>query len=338
MKIIVDAFGGDNAPAEILKGASLGEKEYGVTSVLCGDSEKIKAAAKENEVDITNMEIIDAPDVIEMEDDPREILRDKANSSMAVGLKSLAEGKGDAFVSAGSTGALVMGSTFYVKRIKGIHRAAIATLMPAEKGPFMLIDGGANTVVKPEMLVYFGTMGSIYMNKIVGIENPRVALANIGTEDTKGTPVYVEANKMMKQAQYNFIGNIEARNIPYSGADVVVCDGFTGNIIMKTYEGVGGMIFKSLKTVFKKNIVTKLAALAVKDGLHDFKKTMDYTEFGGAPLMGIKMPVIKAHGSSNAKAIKNAIRQAKQCAEQNITGLIAENVIVPDTKEESEEN
>lgn len=327
MRIIVDAFGGDNAPLEIIKGAFLAQQEIGAQIILCGKSEKIKECAQQNGIDINKMEIIDAPDILKTGDNPRDVLKNSADSSMAVGLRALAEGKGDAFVSAGSTGALVMGATFYVKRIKGVKRAALATIMPSDSVPFMLIDCGANVDCAPETLSLFAVMGSIYMNKVQGVQNPRVGLANIGTEDTKGGELQKEAFGLLKSnPNINFVGNVEARDVPFGVADVVVSDGFTGNVLLKTYEGVANVIMKNIKQVFKKNLLTKLSALAVKGGLKEFKKKMDYTEFGGAPLMGIRQPVIKAHGSSNAKAFKNAIRQAYIYSEEDVIKTISENL------------
>ena len=327
MKVIVDAFGGDNAPLEILKGSAMAVKELDVEVILCGKEDEIKKCAKENDIDISTMGIIDAPDIVSTCDNPRDIIKGAANSSMAIGLKALAEGKGDAFVSAGSTGALVMGATFFVKRIKGVRRAALASIMPSDKGPFMLIDCGANVDCTPETLSLFSVMGSIYMSKVQGVDNPRVGLANIGTEELKGGTLQKETFKLIKsEGKVNFIGNVEARDVPYGAADVVVCDGFTGNILLKTYEGAAGVILKNIKQIFKKNLLTKLSALAIKGGLVEFKKKMDYTELGGAPLMGIRLPVIKAHGSSNAKAIKNAIKQACIYSEQDVIKTISENL------------
>lgn len=327
MKVIVDAFGGDNAPLEILKGSFDAQNELGVDIVLCGKTQEIQNCAKENNIDISKMEIIDALDVVSMDAQPTDIIRGGANSSMAVGLKALANGQGDAFVSAGSTGSLVMGATFFVKRIRGVKRAALATIMPSDTGAFMLLDCGANVECSPEMLSSFALMGSIYMEKVQGVNNPRVGLANIGTEETKGGELQQKAYKLIKdEGKVNFVGNIEARQVPLGDADVVVCDGFTGNILLKTYEGVAKLILTNIKNVFTKNIFTKLSALTVKGGIDTFKKKMDYTEFGGAPLMGIAKPVIKAHGSSNAKSFKNAIRQAVIYSNQGVISTIAENL------------
>ena len=353
MKILVDAFGGDNAPLEIIKGAVAAAADFTIanstdfsnaansasisnaansTSIsntanskktviaLVGDEQRIKSCAAENGIDISMLEIITAPDVISVDDDVMEILKEKSQSSMAVGLRALAEGRVDAFVSAGSTGALVVGGTFIVKRIKGVKRAAIASVMPSLEGPFMLIDSGANLEVKPKYLDQFALMGSLYMQKVLKIKNPRVGLANIGTEECKGTELCREAYSLMaKQSSYNFTGNAEVRDIPYGVADVIVADGFTGNVILKMYEGVAGAMMKSLKGIFKKSKFTMLGALFVKSGLSDFKARMDYKKYGGAPLMGLSRPVIKAHGSSDAEAIKNAVKAAVSFAE---TGVI----------------
>lgn len=326
MKIIVDAFGGDNAPLEILKGCELAVKELDVQIILTGDEQKIKKCAAENAVSLDGMSVIHTPEVMTMEDSPNEIIKSKRNTSMGVGLDALAKGEGDAFVSAGSTGALAFGATFIVKRIKGIKRAAIGSIMPSYEKPFMLLDCGANVECRPEMLDQFALMGSIYMENVIGCKKPRVALANIGAEETKGGELQLAAYKLMEQADYNFTGNIEARDVPFGAADVVVADGFTGNMLLKMYEGAAAAIVKMLKSMFMENTKNKLAALAMKPSLKGFKKRMDYTEYGGAAFLGIAKPVIKAHGSSNANAIKNAVRQAKYCIETNVIGEIEKNV------------
>lgn len=326
MRIIVDAFGGDNAPLEILKGCEQAVEELAVEILLTGKETEIIRCAAENKINLASMHISDAPDVMSMTDNPMDILKAKSNTSLAVGLKALAAGEGDAFVSAGSTGALVIGSTFMIKRIQGIKRAAIASVMPTNAGPTMLIDMGANADCTAEHLKQFGIMGNIYMKKIMDFPSPRIALANIGTEASKGGKLQLEAYDLMKTANYNFIGNIEARDIPFGCCEVVVADGFTGNIILKMYEGVAGAMMSNLKAIYKKNVFTKISALMVKNGLTAFKNKMDYTEFGGAALMGVNGAVIKAHGSSNAKAIKNAIRQAKIFAEQDVVKAINESL------------
>ena len=222
----------------------------------------------------------------------------------------LANGEGDAFVSAGNTGAITVGATLIVKRIKGVKRPAIASVMPSSNKPFVLMDCGANAECKSEYLVQFGLLGSLYMENIMGVENPRVALANNGAEETKGTPVVKEAYELMKNAGYNFIGNIEGRRIPYGDADVVVADGFTGNLILKTYEGVAKVLMQGIKDAFYKNAFSKLAYLGVKSGINDMKKQFDYKEYGGAVMLGVSKPVVKAHGSADARCFKNAVKQA----------------------------
>ncbi|MBQ2964510.1 MAG: phosphate acyltransferase PlsX [Clostridia bacterium] len=327
MKIIVDAFGGDNAPLEILKGCALAVKELGVEILLVGDESRILACAKENSVSMKNMEILHAEKVFEMEYDPRTVMKEHSDTSLAVGMKALTEGKGVAYVSAGSTGAIVMGATFIVKRIKGVKRAAIASVMPSDKRAFMLLDCGANVECKPEHLVQFAQMGSVYMNRIMGYENPSVGLANIGVEENKGTPLQLETYSLLKEKKdISFMGNAEVRDIAFGVADVVVADGFTGNVILKMYEGVAKSLTGSIKAIFKKNVLSMLSYIGVKSGMDAFKKKMDYKEYGGAVLLGIAKPVIKAHGSSDARAFKNAIRQAVNCVEKDVIGEIKRSV------------
>lgn len=327
MRIIVDAFGGDNAPLEIIKGASLAVAEYGISILLTGPESEIRRVAAENGIPIDGMEIVSTDDVIRMEDEPHSILKEHKNCSMAEGLRQLAEGNGDAFVSAGSTGALIMGATFLVKRIKGVSRAALAPIMPGDKGPFMLVDAGANVDCRPEMLLHFAQMGSLYMTNVLGNGSPAsVGLVNVGTEDTKGGDLQHGAFALLKNSGLNFVGNIEARDIPGNVADVVVADGFTGNVILKLTEGVAGMLLKNVKDVFMTNALTKVAALIVKPHLKALKKKMDASEYGGAPLLGVSKPVIKAHGNSNAEAIKNAIRVAAEFSKKDVIRQIAETV------------
>jgi len=323
MRIIVDAFGGDNAPLEIIKGAALAVAAYGHTVILTGKEEDIRRVAGENSISLDGMEIIDCDDVISMEDSPRSILREHKNSSMAVGLRSLAEGAGDAFVSAGSTGALLVGGTFLVKRIDGVSRPALAAIMPSAEGPFMLLDAGANVDCKPDMLVQFAQMGSIYMTHVMGGGKPaRVGLLNVGTEDTKGGELQKETFALLKDCDLNFIGNIEARQAPFGEADVVVADGFSGNVLLKTMEGTADLIVKQIKALFYKNLKTKLAGAMVKSDLADFKKMFSTDEYGGAPLLGIRKPVIKTHGNSKANAVKNAIRVAAEFAKAGVVEKI----------------
>ena len=319
MKIIVDGYGGDNAPAAVIAGCRQAVDEYGAEICLVGNEAGIREQSYKDSVSLTGITIVNAEDVLTMEDKPRDVLKAKSGSSMAVGLKLLADGGGDAFVSAGNTGALVMGTMFIVKGIEGVKRMALAPILPSDKGCYMLMDGGANLDCRPEMLAQFGVMGSIYMNKILHVQNPRVGLVNVGTEETKGTQLQHEAYALLKNLPCNFIGNIEARDIPEGVCDVAVADGFTGNVILKLTEGLGTTMAANIKQMFLRNTLSKLAALALKSGLADFKKKMDYSEYGGAPLMGSARPVIKAHGSSNPKAFKNAIRQAIAFVSENVT-------------------
>ncbi len=326
MKIIVDAFGGDNAPQEIIKGAKLATDELGYDIVLVGDEEKIKGEAIKNNVSIENMQIVHAPDVISMEDAPTDILKSKNNSSMAVGLRLLAQGEGDAFVSAGNSGALCVGATLIVKRIKGVKRCAFAPVIPKSNGFFMLIDSGANVECRPEMLKQFGIMGSIYMKNVMTVANPRVGLVNVGTESTKGDELRFEAFNLLKDSNINFIGNIEAREIPADCADVVVTDGFTGNVILKFYEGMAKEMFNKFKNIFIKDFKNKLASAVLMPDIREMKKHLDYKEYGGAPLIGISKSVFKAHGNSDAKTFKNAIRLAGEYTKRNIVKLISESI------------
>ena len=311
MKIIVDAMGGDNAPLEIIKGSMLAVDEYGIDEIiLLGDEAVINNCVKENGIALKNTRIVNCTQVIDNCDDAKTVLRGKPDSSMAVGFRLLNDGEGDAFVSAGNTGAITVGATLITKRIKGVKRPAIASVMPSGAKPFVLMDCGANAECKSEYLCQFGLLGSIYMQNIFGVQNPTVALANNGTEETKGTPVVKEAYQMMKNAPYNFVGNIEGRQIPFGDADVVVADGFTGNLILKTYEGVAKVLMQGIKDAFYKNTLSKLSYLGVRSGINDMKAQFDYKEYGGAVMLGVKKPVIKAHGSADARCFKNAVKQA----------------------------
>ncbi|MCL2494447.1 MAG: phosphate acyltransferase PlsX [Oscillospiraceae bacterium] len=331
MKIIVDAFGGDNAPLEILRGCRRAADKLGVSVVLAGPEDEIKACAKENKLSLEGMEILHAASIFQMEYEPVTILREHNDTSMAAGLKALA-GQGcdasyDAFVSAGSTGALLVGATLVVKRIRGVRRAAIAAVMPTGERPFVLLDAGANSECTAEMLGHFALLGSTYARHVLGTQNPRVALVNNGTEENKGGPLQQEAYALLKaKANINFIGNIEAREIPLGGCDVAIADGFTGNVILKLYEGMGKLFMGGLKGLFLGSPMGWLAALPAAPGLLKLKKQMDYKEYGGAPLLGINGVVIKAHGSSDAKAIFHAIRQAKACVEGGIVESIKEGL------------
>lgn len=327
MRIVLDAFGGDNAPLEIVKGAALAVAD-GVDITLVGNEEIIRQVAAENAVSLAGIEIVHTEDVISMEDEPRSILKAHKECSMAVGLKLVAEGRGDAFVSAGSTGALVMGATFFVKRIKGVPRAALAALIPTATGrPSMLMDAGANAECRPEMLCQFAQMGSVYMTRVMGDGQPAtVGLVNIGTEDSKGGELQQQAFALMKECDMNFIGNVEAREVPNGAADVLVTDGFTGNVLLKTMEGTAGMLMKEIKGIFMTNLLTKIAALMVRSKVGVLKKRMDTREHGGAPVLGVCRPVIKAHGNSDAQAIRSAVRIAAEFAHAGVIEAITESV------------
>jgi len=321
MKIILDAMGGDNAPLEIVKGAALAVEELDVNLILVGDENKINQIIEENNLSKKNIEIIHTDKIITMEDDPVSVIRANKDSSMGVCFRIMADDKDNeisAMVSAGNSGALLAGSTFTVKRINDIKRAAIAVVLPYEKKT-LLIDAGANVDIKAEYLKQFGFMGAIYMKKIFGIESPTVGLANNGSEETKGTPEHVEAYKLLSETKtINFIGNIEGNDITMRCSDVLVTDGFTGNMILKLTEGFGTFMHKKLKSMFLRDVFTKVSAVLLKNSLTEFNKSFDKSEYGGAPFLGVRKPVIKAHGSSNAKALKNAIRQAKFCVETKL--------------------
>ena len=328
MKIIVDAMGGDNAPGEIVKGAVRAQRELGVEIVLVGRKEDVEACLKaENATDIP---VIDAREVITMEDEPSTATRRKKDASMTVGLNQLRDGAADAMVSAGSTGALLTGATLIVKRIRGIRRAALAPVLPAGEHGVMLIDCGANVECTPEYLLQFAYMGSFYAKKVMGCPEPRVGLLNVGTEDTKGGSLQHETFALLKQAdaegRIRFIGNVEGTGVFTGGVDVVVTDGFTGNVLLKATEGVIKYMMKSLKGVFYASLPNKLAAAVLKKDLKKMAKSMDVNEVGGTALVGISKPVIKAHGSSNAASIFAAIRQAKIFVESGIIADITENI------------
>lgn len=330
MKIIVDAMGGDHAPLEIVKGALRAKKELGVELLLVGREEAIREILTQENAEMTGIEIVDAREVISMEDDPSTATRRKKDSSMAVALNLLRDERGDAVVSAGSTGALLTGATLTVKRIKGIRRAALAPVLPAGEHGVMLIDCGANVECTAEYLLQFAYMGSFYAKKLMGCENPRVGLLNVGTEDTKGGELQHQTFALLKQAheegRINFIGNVEGTGVFNGSADVIVTDGFTGNVLLKGTEGVIKYMMKALKGVFYSSTKNKLAALVLKKDLAAMKKSMDVNEVGGTALVGISKPVIKAHGSSNEASFFAAIRQAVAFVQSGIIDEIKENI------------
>ena len=327
MKIILDAMGGDNAPQATVLGAVDAARDFGAQITLVGRGAELLNVLKENGINElpTGITIADAEDVVDMHDDPASVCRKKKNSSMVVGLRMLSEGEGDAFISAGSTGALLSGATLIVKRVKGIRRAAMGPCMPNKAGgKTVLLDCGANAECTPEFLLQFGLVGTLYARKSLNIKNPRVGLLNIGTEDSKGTPLQKEAYALLTDAHnkglLNFIGNVEGRDVLLGGVDVVVCDGFSGNVLLKSIEGTATFMGSLMKhKIFKRNILSMIGYLFCKKGVDEVMKMMDYREIGGTQFLGIKKPVIKAHGSSDRLAFRNAVRQAMEAAERDMT-------------------
>lgn len=324
IKVAMDAFGGDNAPDEVIKGAAKAVKAYGVEVILCGEESKIRERMKALGVSEEGITVKDADGVIRIEDNPTDIRKSKLNSSMGVAFQLVKNGEADAFISGGSTAALVVGGTTLIGRIKGIKRPSLAPIIPSVNQSYILLDGGANVDCRPEMLRQFAVMGSVYMDKIMNVQSPRVGLLNVGTEEEKGRELELESHKLLSEAPVNFIGNIEGREAALGGCDVLVTDGFTGNIYLKTVEGMGKFMKLSLKQLFFKNIGTKIGAAFTMKGIKQLSKKMDYRETGGSPLLGTAKPVIKAHGSSDATAFMNAVRQAKEFIENNVIEEIAE--------------
>ena len=323
MRILIDAMSGDNAPLEILKGAEWAVREFkDHTMVLVGDENVISDVAVKNDIDLANIEIIHSDSVIAMEDSPLSVVREKKDSSMSVGFKALSKGEVDAFVSAGNTGALITGATIIVRRIRGINRAAIASILPLST-PVLLMDSGANLTVSSDNICQFAFMGAKYMEKIYNIDRPKIGQLNNGTEYNKGNQLQTESYQILSECGLNFVGNVEAKEVPFGACDVLVTDGFTGNILLKTVEGMGKFLLGTLKEVLTTNVVTKVSTLTMKEKIKEMKFRFDASEHGGAPLLGISKPVIKAHGSSDAKAIKNAVRQAIFFVETGINDDIA---------------
>jgi len=309
MRIVIDAMGGDNAPDEIIKGVVEAADKVDAELVLVGIEKVIKEKLAEYD-EKKNITIKNATEVITMEEVPTKAIKAKKDSSMVVGLNMIKEKEADIFISAGSTGALLTGALLNVGRIKGISRPALATVLPSQEDKFLLLDMGANANCKPEYLAQFAKMGAIYMEKTMGVKNPKVGLVNVGTEEEKGSDLAKGAHKLLKESDLNFVGNIEGRDLMMGTVDVAVCDGFTGNVILKTLEGFGLAIFKILGEEIGKSLKNKVGALMMKPSLRALKHKMDYSEYGGALLLGIDGGVIKCHGSSKAKAVTNAIKQA----------------------------
>ena len=324
MKILVDAMGGDNAPDAVIKGVAGAINEIKAEIILIGQEAVINTRAKEllgkSLAEISDrISVYNAKEIIEMEDIPTQAIKQKKDSSMVVGFNLLKEGKGDVFISAGNSGALLTGATLLVGRIKGIDRPALAGILPAYHGRLVLMDCGANTNCKPLNLLQFAQMASIYMHNTLGIEKPKIGLVNIGTEETKGNDLVKHSYQLLKkyseELNINFIGNVEGREAFLGEVDVVIADGFTGNVFLKSVEGLGKFVKKSLSESLKSNILTKIAAIPSLPAMKKFAKTMDYKEYGGALFLGVQKPVVKAHGSSDEKLFKYTIKQAEQFVE-----------------------
>ncbi len=325
MNILVDAMGGDNAPEAVVYGCidAVNEME-GFKIDLIGDSNRIKSLLNGKKYETSRINIVHAQDVISNDDIPTKAIRSKKNSSMVIGFNMLKGKEGEVFISAGNTGALMTGALLILGRIKGVDRPALAPVIPTRKGGLLLVDAGANTVCKPINYLQFGIMGSIYMKEVLGIANPKVGLINNGTEEKKGTEAVKQAYEIFKKSDVNFTGNVEGRDITDGNIDVAVCDGFVGNILLKFFEGIGSFMKDSFKVIFSKNILSKLAAVLVMGELKKFSKKIDYTEYGGALLLGVNGKVMKSHGSSNSKAIKNAVLKAFSYGKSTVIEQIAE--------------
>lgn len=339
MRIVVDGMGGDNAPKAIVGGVVEAINEFNVEIAITGDKELLEQEFADYEFDRSKLEIIHTTEVIENEDKPVQAIRRKKDSSMVVALNLVKENKADAIVSAGSTGALLTGATLIVGRIKGIDRPCLCPCMPNIKGGMTIIaDSGANADCKPRNLSEFAMMSNIYLKKVLGMENPRIGLGNIGSEEGKGNELVKSAYNELKTMDLNFVGNIEGRDVIESKADIIVCDGFTGNIMLKTCEGVAMGMMKLMKETLMSSFKGKLGALLIKEDMRKLKAFLDYSEYGGAPFLGVKGGVIKAHGSSNSKAIKNAIKQAINFTEGNVVEDIEAYILSKKEDEKKQEN
>lgn len=339
MKIILDGMGGDNAPHEIVKGAVEAAAVINHDIYIVGKKELIEEELHKNKFKGKNIKIVNADEVITMEDSPVKAIRRKTESSMVVGLNMLRDGQGDVFISGGNTGALVVGSRIILGRIEGIDRPVLASIYPCLKGePALLVDAGASSETKAQNLLEYGLMGSIYMEKVLGRENPKVGLVNLGVEESKGTSITKDAYHRLKAAPINFVGNVEARELPAGACEVIVCDGFVGNVILKLSEGLAFNILDLLKQKFMANLKTKMAALALKPQLSALKKDFDYEEYGGAPILGVKGPVIKIHGASRCTAVKNAILKSIPYSQENVVDIIRQSMFdLEETIENCEE-
>lgn len=337
MKIAIDAMGGDHAPKEPILGALAALKDIDSDIVFIGDKLKIEAVLSGQQYDKNRVSIVHTTEVIENEDKPVKAIKAKKDSSMVVGFRMLKEKEVDCFLSAGNTGALLAGGMLKVGRIRGIDRPALCSVYPTTKGISVLTDAGANADCKVRNLYEFAVMGSIYAEKVLGITNPKVGLANIGVEEGKGNSLVIDAYPVLKESGLNFIGNAEVRDVPDGVCDVIVCDGFTGNVILKVSEGVAKSFSTMLKEEIMKGSLMKMAALLIKPAIGALKKKMDYAEYGGAPLLGVDGLLIKAHGSSHAKAFMNAIKYAQKCLDADVVGLIRQELANrPEVTQEAE--
>ena len=329
-------MGGDNAPQEIVKGAVLAAELIEEEIVIIGREEAIRKELKRNKYKGTKITLVDAREEITMHDSPVKAIREKKDSSLVVGLNMLKEGKGDLFVSAGNTGALIVGSRLLLGRIRGIDRPALASIYPdmVNMQPCLLVDAGASAESKAQNLLEYGLMGSIYMEKVWGRANPRVGLVNLGAEESKGTSVTKDAYQRLSAAPLNFVGNVEAREVPRGACDVIVCDGFVGNVVLKLTEGVSLTIFKLVKNALMENLKSKIGGVLVKGQLGKLKDEFDYEEYGGAPVLGVNGPVMKMHGSSTATAVKNAIIRGIPYAKENVVDIIRDEMLALDVIEE----
>ncbi|HHX60159.1 MAG TPA: phosphate acyltransferase PlsX [Epulopiscium sp.] len=325
-KIAIDVMSGDHAPLEIIKGCVEASQETDATLILVGNKEIITNELKKYTYQAERIEIVDAQEVITMEDSPVMAIRRKKDSSMVVGLNLVKDKKADGLVSAGNTGALLAGGTLLVGRLKGVERPALASLIPVDKGFSLLMDCGANVDAKASYLMQFAQMGHIYMKELMTIDNPSIGLINIGVEEEKGNAVVKETFGLLKASNLNFVGNIEARDISLGQADILICDGFVGNVVLKQMEGFGMWIFKLLKEELTKNWVRKMGAMIIMPALKSLKNRFDYAEQGGAPLLGLNGLVLKTHGSAKAKQIKHTILQGVRLAEQDVVSKIEQNI------------
>jgi len=329
MRIILDGMGGDNAPEEIVKGAVEAAKEIEDEIIIVGQPDAIEKQLKKCKYKGEQISVAPAHEVITMEDSPVKAIRHKKDSSLVVGLNMLKDGEGDMFVSAGNTGALIVGSRLLLGRIRGIDRPALASIYPDMTGgdPCMLVDAGASSESKARNMLEYGLMGSVYVEKVWGRSNPRVGLVNLGAEESKGTSVTKDAYQMLNASKLNFIGNVEGRDVPKGVCDVIVCDGFTGNVILKLTEGVSLSIFKLIKDTLKSNVKAMVGGALIKSKLSGLKDEFDYEEYGGAPVLGVSGPVIKMHGSSTARAVKSAILRGMPYAEENVVDIIKQEML-----------